>query len=75
MNLIKIVSVYVSEQDVENLYLGPVIIGRASRLHPLVVMVALIIGGTTFGIWGVVLAIPVTIFVREFMNHFLSYNL
>ncbi|UCG31199.1 MAG: AI-2E family transporter [candidate division WOR-3 bacterium] len=75
VNLIKIVSVYVSEQVVENLYLGPVIIGRASRLHPLVVMVALIIGGTTFGIWGVVLAIPVTIFVREFMNHFLSYNL
>ncbi len=75
VNLIKIVSVYVSEQVVENLYLGPVIIGRASRLHPLVVMVALIIGGATFGIWGVVLAIPVTIFVREFMNHFLSYNL
>ncbi len=75
VNLIKILSVYAGEQIVENLYLGPVIIGRVSGLHPLVVMVALIIGGTTFGIWGVVLAIPVTIFVREFMNHFLSFNL
>lgn len=69
---IKIVSVYIGEQLLENFYLGPVIIGRASRLHPLVVMIALIIGGTTFGIWGVLLAIPVTIFVREFMKHFLE---
>jgi predicted PurR-regulated permease PerM len=69
---IKIVSVYIGEQLLENFYLGPVIIGRASRLHPLVVMIALIIAGTTFGIWGVLLAIPVTIFVREFMKHFLE---
>jgi predicted PurR-regulated permease PerM len=74
VNLIKIVSVYAGEQIVENLYLGPVIIGRVSRLHPLVVMVALIIGGTTFGIWGVVLAVPVTIFVREFLNFFLNIS-
>ena len=72
VNLIKILSVYAGEQIVENLYLGPIIIGRVSRLHPLVVMVALIIGGTTFGIWGVILAIPVTIFVREFLNFFLN---
>ncbi len=71
VNLIKIVAVYVGEQIIENVYLGPLIIGKASRLHPIIVMVALIIGGTTFGAWGVVLAIPVTIFVREFMNFFL----
>jgi len=74
VNLIKIVAVYAGEQLVENFYLGPMIIGRASRLHPLIVMVALIIGGITFGFWGVVLAIPVTIFVREFMNYFLQVN-
>jgi predicted PurR-regulated permease PerM len=75
VNSIKIVSVYVGEQMIENLYLGPTIIGRASRLHPLIVMVVLIIGGMTFGFWGVVLAIPVTIFVREFMNYFLGLNI
>ncbi|UCF69929.1 MAG: AI-2E family transporter [candidate division WOR-3 bacterium] len=74
VNLIKIVAVYVGEQLIENVYLGPLIIGKASRLHPVIVMVALIIGGTTFGVWGVVLAIPVTIFVREFMNFFLHLN-
>ena len=75
VSTIKIVAVYIGEQLLENFYLGPVIIGRASRLHPLIVMMALIIGGSAFGIWGVLLAIPVTIFVREFMNHFLSFSL
>lgn len=75
VNVIKIVSVYVGEQLIENFFLGPLIIGRASRLHPMVVMIALIIGGITFGFWGVLLAIPVTIFVREFMTYFLDVNI
>jgi len=75
VNCIKIVSVYVGEQLIENFFLAPAIIGRASKLHPLVVMAVLIIGGVTFGFWGVVLAIPVTIFVREFMNYFLGANI
>jgi predicted PurR-regulated permease PerM len=75
VNVIKIVLVYVGEQLLENFYLGPVIIGRASRLHPVIVMIILILGGTTFGFWGLVLAIPITIFVREFLNLFLDLHL
>lgn len=72
VNTIKIVSVYIGEQLIENFFLGPVIVGNASRLHPLVVMIALIIGGLQFGFWGVLLAIPVTIFVRDFVNYYLE---
>lgn len=75
VNVVKIVLVYVGEQLLENFYLGPVIIGRASRLHPVVVMIILILGGTMFGFWGLVLAVPVTIFVREFLNFFLQLNI
>jgi predicted PurR-regulated permease PerM len=75
VNVIKIVLVYVGEQLLENFYLGPVIIGRASRLHPVIVLIILILGGTTFGFWGLILAIPVTIFVREFLNLFLDLHL
>ena len=74
VNLLKIVAVYVGEQLLENFYLGPKIIGHASRLHPIIVMIALIIGGLMFGFWGVLLAIPVTIFGREFVNYFLEIN-
>jgi predicted PurR-regulated permease PerM len=75
VNIIKIVAVYVGEQLLENFYLGPVIIGKSSNLHPVVVMVALILGGAVFGFWGVVLIIPAIIFIREFLNFFLNLNL
>ena len=74
MNLIKIISVYGGEQLLENFLLGPVIIGKSSNLHPVVVMVALILGGTMFGFWGVLLAVPMTIVMREFLNSFLELN-
>ncbi|MCK5259318.1 MAG: AI-2E family transporter, partial [Thermoplasmatales archaeon] len=35
----------------------------------------LILGGTMFGFWGVLLAVPTTIFIREFLNYFLGLNL
>lgn len=75
VNLIKIAGVYVGEQLLENFFLGPVIIGRSSKLHPVVVMIVLILGGTMFGFWGVLLAVPATIFIREFLNYFLEFNL
>ena len=74
-NVTKIVLVYIGEQLLENFFLGPVIIGKASRLHPVLVMIILILGGTIFGFWGIVLAVPVTIFVREFLTYFLDFNL
>ena len=74
-NTIKIVAVYIGEQLVENFVLGPVIVGNASGLHPLVVMIALIIGGLQFGFWGVLLAIPVAIFLRDFFDYFLDIKL
>lgn len=73
-NLLKITSVYVGEQLLENFFLSPVIIGKSSHLHPVVVMIALILGGTIFGFWGVLLAIPATIIMREFLNYFFELN-
>ncbi|MGB3342002.1 MAG: AI-2E family transporter [bacterium] len=74
MNLVKIVSVYGGEQLLENFLLGPVIIGKSSHLHPVVVMIALILGGTMFGFGGVLLAVPMIIVIREFLNSFLELN-
>ena len=73
-NLLKITSVYVGEQLLENFFLSPVIIGKSSRLHPVVVMITLILGGTIFGFWGVLLAVPATIIMREFLNYFFEMN-
>ncbi len=74
-SLIKITGVYVGEQMLENFLLGPLIIGKSSKLHPVVVMIVLILGGAIFGFWGVILAVPLTIFIREFLNFYLHLSL
>lgn len=74
-SLLKITAVYVGEQMLENFLLGPIIIGRSSKLHPVVVMIVLILGGAIFGFWGVILAVPLTIFIREFLNFYLRLSL
>ncbi len=74
VNVIKIVSVYVGEQLLENFVLGPIIIGKSAKLHPVVVMIVLIMGGAIFGFWGVVLAVPLTICIRELLNFYLNVN-
>ena len=47
-------------QFIESWYLTPKVVGDKVGLHPLVVMVALLAGGSLAGIWGMLLAIPLT---------------
>ncbi len=75
ITILKILLVYLSEQLLENFLLGPIIIGRAARLNPVVVILALILGGAIAGFWGLVLAVPTVIFLREFLDQFLGVRL
>ncbi len=54
------VATFVVGQGVEGLLLTPLLVGDRVGLHPMVVIVALIVGGNLLGIWGLVLAIPLT---------------
>jgi len=47
-------------------------VGDSVGLHPLVVMVALIVGGSLLGIWGMLLAIPVTAVLSVFGGEWLE---
>lgn len=47
-------------QGLEGFLLTPRIMGDKVGLHPLVVMLALLVGGNLFGIWGMLFAIPAT---------------
>ncbi|NLB17950.1 MAG: AI-2E family transporter, partial [Syntrophomonadaceae bacterium] len=46
-------------QQLESNFLSPRIVGDRVGLHPLVVIFALLSGGELFGIWGILLAVPV----------------
>jgi predicted PurR-regulated permease PerM len=56
--------VFVAVQQIEALYLTPVWVGRASKLHPLEVLLALVVFGTWFGLLGLILAIPLMIVTK-----------
>jgi predicted PurR-regulated permease PerM len=52
-------------QQIENTLLVPRITGHAVRLHPAVVMVVMVVASQIAGLWGLLLAVPVTALVRD----------
>lgn len=55
-----VIGLTVAVQQVEGDVLAPVVMGKALKLHPLVVLVALTVGAITAGILGAFLAVPLT---------------
>ncbi len=59
-----VVLVFAAVQAVEGLYLTPVWVGRASKLHPLEVLLALVAFGHWFGLLGLLFAVPLMVTVK-----------
>lgn len=57
-------------QQVDNHFISPKVIGRALRLHPVAVMIALILGASLGGIWGMLLAVPGLAIAKILVVHF-----
>ncbi|SPY36784.1 pheromone autoinducer 2 transporter [Peptoniphilus harei] len=49
---------FVIVQWVENNILAPKLIGDSTGLNPLVILISIIIGGGIFGVWGMVISVP-----------------
>lgn len=62
-------------QQLDAWILSPKIIGSQTGLTPLLIMVALMVGGALFGIIGMFVAIPITIVVREFLGEYIEKRL
>ncbi len=45
-------------QWVENNILGPKVLGKSTGMHPLTILLAIIVGGTIFGVMGMILSVP-----------------
>ena len=56
--------------QVEANLLNPKIIGVAAKIHPVLVVFALIIGEHFFGLWGALLAVPTLSLCQSLFNHF-----
>ncbi|MGM0396704.1 MAG: AI-2E family transporter [Bacillota bacterium] len=54
-------------QWVENNILGPKVLGKSTGMHPLTILLAIIVGGTIFGVMGMILSVPaVSVFIILF---------
>lgn len=62
------IGLFVIEQWLESNFIVPMLLGKQVDLHPLIVMLSVIIGGTLLGLGGALVAVPVatvTIFLAQ----------
>jgi putative permease len=57
-------------QMIDNTLVQPLVLSRNVEMHPLGVLLAVIIGGQFFGIWGLLLAVPVAAIVKVVIAEF-----
>ena len=58
---------YLIVQQLENNLIVPIVMKKATGLHPIITLIAMVIGGKVAGIMGVLLAIPSTIFIETIL--------
>jgi predicted PurR-regulated permease PerM len=56
-------------QQIDNHFISPLVMHRTVKLHPAVVMLALLAGGTLGGFFGLLLAVPATAVIKIVAGH------
>ncbi|MGE3618993.1 MAG: AI-2E family transporter [Acidimicrobiia bacterium] len=56
-------------QQIDNHFISPLVMQRAVKLHPAVVMLALLAGGTLGGFFGLLLAVPTVAVLKILIGH------
>lgn len=65
---VKVMVFYIILQQLESYVLSPVVARRVVGIPPLVVLLAFLVGITLAGFWGAIIAMPVAVFVLEYMS-------
>jgi predicted PurR-regulated permease PerM len=77
--LLYVVIVFVIAQSIEGALLTPYLVGDRIRLHPVAVIFAVLAGGSLFGFFGILLALPaaavIMVFVRYLRDRYIQSNL
>jgi len=71
-HLLVIALVFTGVQKLETLYFTPVWVGRASRLHPLEVLLGILCFGFAFGLIGLIFAVPLMIVVKVALENLIA---
>ena len=68
-NLLWVIVLALAVQQLENLFLVPQVQGMTVRLHPAIVMLALLVGSEVAGVLGVILSVPLTAMFRDLVSY------
>lgn len=72
VRVILVIAVFSGAQMLEGMVLSPRILGKSVNLHPVWVLLAIIIGGSLFGVFGMLIAVPAAAAIQVFMRHWLE---
>lgn len=73
--LLGVAAVFAGGHLLEGMFLSPRILSRSVDLHPVWVLLSIIVGGSLFGLVGMVLAVPTAAAIQVFVRHgFDSYR-
>jgi predicted PurR-regulated permease PerM len=55
--------------SIDNL-VGPIVLGEAARLHPVVIIISFVCGAILFGVVGLLIAVPVAVCIKITLQHY-----
>jgi predicted PurR-regulated permease PerM len=64
-----VVVVMVAVQQIDNHFISPLVMHRVVKLHPVLVMLALLLGGTLGGFFGLLVAVPTVAILKILVGH------
>ena len=64
-----VVVIMVAAQQIDNHFISPLVMQRAVKLHPVLVMLALLLGGTLAGFFGLLVAVPTAAVIKIVVSH------
>ncbi len=56
-------------QQIDNNFVSPTVLRATVRLHPAVTLLVLILAGAVAGVWGVIIAVPLTAAIKIVVGH------
>ena len=59
-------------QQIDSSFIGPKILGRQMQIRPLFIIVSILIGGTLFGVIGMIFAVPAAGILKSFIKKYLN---
>ncbi len=68
-SVILIIVVYFIVRQIQDYFVTPVVMGRITKLHPLIILFAVLTGQHSFGILGLILAVPVAAVVKLILDY------